>query len=494
MFEAAELGHEVSKQDFDRQEPELRTQLLAAQRELSAAKVPVILIVSGVEGAGKGAVVNRLNEWLDARGVVTHAFWTVTDEERERPPLWRFVRRLPERGQIGILFGSWYSEPIIDHALGQLDTGDLDQRLERIAELERMLTADGALVVKLWYHLSKKRQKKRLENKHKTWKSPSPAPFARDFAKHYDDFAATAEHAIRRTDTGECPWHVVEATDDRYRDLATGTILLEAFRHRLEGAQRESIAPPSHDVVIPEVPAANVSILDRVDVTQSLDDETYRDERRRLQARLNQLSWMAWKKGRSAVVVFEGWDAAGKGGAIRRMTAALDARLTRVIQSAAPSDEERAHHYLWRFWRHIPRAGHVTIYDRSWYGRVLVERVEGFATRDEWMRAYAEINHFEEALTDHGVAVLKFWIHISQEEQLRRFEERAATPHKAHKITEEDWRNREKWAAYESAVNDMVSRTSTAHAPWTLVAGNDKRFGRIQVLRTAVERLEEELD
>jgi polyphosphate kinase 2 (PPK2 family) len=188
--------------------------------------------------------------------------------------------------------------------------------------------------------------------------------------------------------------------------------------------------------------------------------------------------------------MFEGWDAAGKGGAIRRVTAALDARDYKVIPIAAPTDEEKAHHYLWRFWRHLSKAGRVTIYDRSWYGRVLVERIEGFASTEEWMRAYSEINDFEEQLIDSGMVLGKFWVHITKEEQAARFEARAQIPWKAWKLTEEDWRNRDKWDAYESAVNDMIERTSTRKAPWTLIEGNNKHFARVKVLETVCEKLE----
>jgi polyphosphate kinase 2 (PPK2 family) len=190
------------------------------------------------------------------------------------------------------------------------------------------------------------------------------------------------------------------------------------------------------------------------------------------------------------ILVFEGWDAAGKGGVIRRITAAMDARDYRVIPIAAPNDEERAHHYLWRFWRQIPGAGRMTIFDRSWYGRVLVERVEGFATEAEWTRAYAEIVDFEQQLYDHRALILKFWIHIDSAEQLKRFRSRQDTPYKDYKITEEDYRNRERRNDYELAANEMLGRTWTEYAPWHLVEGNDKRFARIKVLKIICDQLE----
>ncbi len=229
-------------------------------------------------------------------------------------------------------------------------------------------------------------------------------------------------------------------------------------------------------------------------LTSSVDDKAYRRAMEQYSDQLYDLAWKARAQGVNTVAVFEGWDAAGKGGAIRRVTQAMDARLYRVISVAAPSDEEKAHHYLWRFWRHVPRQGFHTIYDRSWYGRVLVERIEGFATDFAWQRAYNEINSFEEQLVDHGTVVLKFWVHIDPEEQLRRFREREQTPWKQHKITAEDWRNRERWADYERAVTDMVVRTSTEIAPWTLVPGNDKRVARVEILKTYCERLAAALD
>ena len=235
------------------------------------------------------------------------------------------------------------------------------------------------------------------------------------------------------------------------------------------------------------------TVLDSVDLTQRLGRARYKDRLDKLQDRLQDLGWQAYLEKRSVVALFEGWDAAGKGSAIRRVTRAIDPRLFRLVQIAAPTDEERAHHYLWRFWRQLQRDGRCTFFDRSWYGRVLVERVEGFASPAEWRRAYGEINQFEEQLADHGIIVMKFWLHISPEEQERRFRLREQTPHKQHKLTEDDWRNRDRWHDYEIAVDQMVSHTSTRNAPWTLVSGNDKRYARVQILETFCETIEEAL-
>lgn len=490
MFESAELHRVISKADFEAALPDLRSRLLAAQRELRKTRHSVIIIVSGVEAAGKSEVVNRLHEWLDARGLSAHAFWRDSDEERERPRYWRFWRTLPPRGTIGILFGSWYTQPIIDRVFRKSSRAELDRELQRIAFFERMLAQDGAAIVKLWFHVPRDEEKRRIERDAKK-KTARYGPLAKGFTREFERFAKVSERAIRMTDTAEAPWRIIEATDDRHRDLTAARIVLET----LEDLVAPKPAPVESPIVLAhaderaEVSSKSSTVLDRVDLKRKIAAEKYGSELARAQSKLGRLAWKAWERGRSAVLVFEGWDAAGKGGAIRRVIAPIDARLYRVISIAAPTDEERAQHYLWRFWRQIPRSGLITVYDRSWYGRVLVERVEGFATVDEWSRAYREINDFEEQLVESGIVLMKFWLHVDAKEQLRRFRERQRIAWKQHKITEEDWRNREKWDLYRHAVHDMVTHTSSSIAPWTLVPANDKRLARLAVLREVVERL-----
>lgn len=492
MFEAAELGRKISKAEFDKIEPELHTSLLTIQRELMQTNITVVVIVSGVEGAGKGEVVNRLNKWLDTRGISTNAFWDESDEERERPAYWRFWRRLPPRGTIGIMFGSWYTRPIIDFVFRRIDATEYEKRLQRISKFEHMLSQDGALIIKFWFHMSAKDQRKQLEKENKDKKY---SPLLKKFSKRYKQFSQASEHAIRATDQGVSPWHVVEATDRRYRDATVGRILHDALLIRLKQRKAEgNNKTVGNEGKLVATTANDLTVLSGVDTGRTITDKAYDKQLKKYQNKFYQLSWQAKQEKRSSIAMFEGWDASGKGGGIRRMTASMDARLYKTISVAAPTDEEQAQHYLWRFWRHIPRAGYVTIYDRSWYGRVLVERVEGFAKEHEWQRAFQEINDFEEQLFEHGIILSKFWIHITKDEQLRRFKEREKTPWKAHKITDEDWRNREKWEAYEHAIDDMVTHTSTEYAPWTLVPGNDKRVARVEILKAACERLEEGLD
>lgn len=499
MFATAKIGRSLSKAAYKAEVEELRTQLLEAQLALREKQVPVYVIIAGIEGAGKGEVVNRLDEWLDARGVNVYAFWEETDEERLRPRAWRFWRAMPRRGEIGIFFGGWYLHPIEQRFSRLWDDADLDQCLRSTREMERMLINDGAVIVKCWYHFSEKVQRRRLKalarSDRSRWKM---LPKKSKFSEQYIRFEDVADRVVRGTDIGRAPWHIIEATDHRYRDMTTGRILLHAMQEALAQSpvadRRVDDSPPKlNGDLLPEAAEARITLLDRVDLAQTINRDYYRKRLDELQAELNDLAWKAYTRDISTVLVFEGVDAAGKGGAIRRVTQAVDARLREVIPIAAPTDEEIAHHYLWRFWRHIPRAGRMTVFDRSWYGRVLVERVEGFTSHANWARAYLEINDFEEQLTRAGIIVQKFWLQISKEEQLARFEARANTPYKAYKITDEDWRNREKWDEYRTAVNEMLARTSAKHAPWNLIAGNDKRFARIQVLEIVTDALREAL-
>lgn len=502
MFEAAELGRKLSKKEFQAVEPDLHTRLLEAQQLLKKSNTSVIIIVSGVEGAGKGEVVNRLSEWLDTRDIKTTAFWEVTDEQRLRPDYWRFWRTLPERGTIGIMFGSWYTQPIIDRVFGKIDDGDFEQALRRIVEFERMLVQDGALIIKFWFHLPKHEVEKQLKKDQGILEMKiKKSPLLEKFSKQYDAFASVSERAIRISDKGQSPWHLIEATDRRYRDITVGQILLNAMEAKLgEEKQNEKNdeANAEEEIQVTHLTdnfeANRLTILDHVDLTRTLSDKQYNDELKHYQGKLFDLAWKAHHQKKSVVAVFEGWDASGKGGAIRRVTRAIDARLYRVLSVAAPTDEEKAHQYLWRFWRHIPLAGYISIYDRSWYGRVLVERVEGFAREEEWKRSYNEINHFEEQLCESGIIMLKFWIHLGKDEQLKRFKEREKTPWKMHKITDEDWRNRERWDDYKEAVNDMVAHTSTEFAPWSLISGNDKKVARVEIIKTLCEAMEKNLD
>jgi len=492
MFESAEVGHAVDKETFQKEEEKLRAKLLEAQRALRAqARFPVLLLISGVDGAGKSETLAQLYEWMDARYLTTLAFAAPTDEERERPYMWRYWRALPPHGRTGAFAGSWYSTPIARRIEGKISRGKLDKRLDEINRFEAMLVNEGALLLKFWLHLTREGQRRRLrqlESDPRTAWRVTKESWER--TRTYDDLQRVAGHVLRLTNTAWAPWSIVDGTDDRYRHLRVGTELLLALEERLaqkHGRPHATTAPP-----VPR-PADDRNVLSALDMDQRLPEKKYELQLAKWQGRLSELARHKRFARRSLVLAFEGMDAAGKGGSIRRLTAALDPRRFQVVPVAAPSEEERAHPYLWRFWRQLPRLGQVTIFDRSWYGRVLVERVEGLCKEEDWLRAYAEINDFENELVTAGVIVLKFWLQITEDEQLRRFKSREQVEHKRFKITSDDWRNRGKWPQYQNAAVDMIDRTSTGHAPWIVVPANDKNFARVAVARTVVKRLEKEL-
>ncbi len=488
MFESAELGHSIADRIYKRELPKLREELLNTQHDLlKHSKFPVIIIIGGVDGAGKGETVNILNEWMDPRHIHTHAFGEMTDEERERPRMWRYWRALPPKGRIGILFGAWHTDPIVNRVMGKTNDAELEPAMQEIVRFERMLVDEGALILKFWFHLSRKAQKKRLqaiEADPKTRWRVTETDWER--FKVYDKFRKISETALRATSTGHAPWNVIEGSDPNYRYLTVGRAILAALKHRLAG-DRPAM---TRSAPLPEPALDGRTMLSGLDYGKTLGRKTYRSELEKYQGRLSLLTRHKKFRDKSLIAVFEGADAAGKGGSIRRVTGALDARHYQITPVASPTEDERAQPYLWRFWRNLPRRGRVTIFDRSWYGRVLVERVEKFCSEEDWMRAYHEINDFEAQLAQAGGIVTKFWVTITKEEQLKRFREREKTPFKSFKITAEDWRNRKKWNAYELAVSDMIERTSNACAPWVLIPANDKYFARIEILKTLCERIE----
>ena len=492
MFDSAELKHDVDKATYRREEPKLREALLNAQYDLKQnGRFATLILIAGVEGAGKGEMVNLLNEWMDPRHIEVSGFAEPSDEEQERPRIWRYWRALPPKGKIGIFFGAWHTQPIVDRVMGCIGSGKFDRHIAEILRFERMLCNEGVLLLKFWFHLSKAQQKARLKSLEKDpqtrWRVTK---LDWQLYKSYDKFRNVCEPFVRMTSTGEAPWMVVSGADPQYRALTIGNTILAALRERLDEKPVKRL-PDRTPPLLP--PVDNLNVLRALKLDRPLTKKTYERELEKWQGRLNLLSRDPRFREISVVAVFEGNDAAGKGGAIRRVTRALDARRYNTVAVAAPTEEERAQPYLWRFWRHIPRRGRFEIFDRSWYGRVLVERVEGFCAEADWMRAYTEINDFENQLASQGIVVVKCWLAISKEEQYQRFKAREKIGFKRFKITEEDWRNRKKWDQYELAVCDMIDRTSTAAAPWTLVEANNKYYARLKVLKTFCGAIESAL-
>lgn len=484
-FAVVSQRQKMSKADFKAQLPELRYQLLTLQQQLREAKFPVVVVFAGVDGGGKHETVNVLNEWLDPRWLITRAYDQPSDEEAQRPKWWRYWRDLPPAGQIGLFLSSWYSKPLVDYVHYRDSEDAFAEQLADISHFERGLVDNGALVLKFWMHLDRNAQRKRFQRLEKDeqqrWqlRDTDWANWAR-----YNRFQSAAATLMESTSAPGRSWQLVDGYNPRHRAVTVAKAIHAAVKQRMD-------SPAKRPAATYQQGGGKFAALD---MTQQLDKASYRVRLTELQAELAVLHRQAVEKGISTILVFEGWDAAGKGGAIRRLIHPLEAKNYRVIPIAAPTQEELAQHYLWRFWRHLPRDGKVTIFDRSWYGRALVERIEGFCSEADWQRSFNEINEFEQALGDHGAVLCKFWLHITPEEQLARFKDREKTAYKAWKLTDEDWRNREQWDNYVQAAEDIFANCSPYTAPWTLVEANQKEFARIKVLETVCSKLRKALD
>lgn len=488
-FEEAERDPDISKEQARPLITELRSELLKAQyARLENPQRSLLIVVAGIDGAGKGATVNLIHEWMDSRHIRTLAFGPPTDEETRFPLFWRYWKHLPAKGRTGIVFGSWYAPLLQLLSEKSPKQADIERLAASIRDFEALISRDGVQVLKLWYHLSRDAQKRRIA---KLESDPDTAwmvqPQDHLVARSFKRIREVAAHMLALTDTPQAPWTVIPSADDRMRNVATGQAILSALREPMPSAAR--LGTPAR----PALPRGGRRPLSRVDYSASLSENEYDDQLAHWRGRLaRQVRSKAFAR-QQLVLLFEGNDAAGKGSTIRRITHALDARQFCAVPISAPTDEERARPYLWRFWRALPAPGNITIFDRSWYGRVLVERVERFAKPAEWQRAYEEINQFEQQLAENNILLIKFWLAITKDVQLERFRARERSPFKSFKITEEDWRNRAKWSAYTRAANDMIDLTSTRHAPWHVVSANDKRHARITVLETVVKALDERL-
>ncbi len=501
--------------DHEAETGALRIELVGLQHELKAAERSVLVLLCGDDRVGVDDAVRRLHEWMDARFLATQVVDRPRRFERERPWFWRHWLALPRRGQVGLHVGAWPLHALRERILDGVGGRTFRRRIEEACMFERTLVADGTVLLKLWIDLPRKALRRRLE---RARRDPDVAWRYEESDWTIYDHDARVRPLVRRwlagTDAPGARWRRVDGRRAVERDLAIGRAVRDALltalgRPPLPAAAEEEApasaespaeapAAPTPAASTPAAPASAEpapapSPLAAVDLAASIDVARYERRLEKLQTRVGRAAVRAHRAGTSSVIVFEGWDASGKGGAIRRLTWSMRPRDYHVVPIAAPTDEERAHHYLWRFWRRLPGAGDVVIFDRSWYGRVLVERVEGFCPEPAWRRAYDEIVDFESQLIEHGYVLVKFWLHIDAEEQLERFRAREGSPEKRFKIGPEDWRNRSRWADYEAAVTEMIARTSTADAPWTVVPANDKRIARVTVLREVARRLERAL-
>ena len=492
MLDTLNLELALDKNTYNTQIESLMRQLQSLQKACWDKKQPMVVVLEGWAAAGKGGLVRKMVGYMDPRGFTVHPIWPPNEEEQKYPFLWRFWKQLPARGSIGIFYHSWYIHVLEDRLFQRVEAAQVPLVMQQINAFERQLVDDGVAIAKFWIHLSQKELKKRLKkyasNSLESWRV-RPEDWQQE--KNYDRYVALAEEMLIHTSTGSAPWTLVEGDCQRWARVKVLTQFVATITEALD--RLHCYVPLASLPPQERLNPAEPNLLAQVDLGQSLSKSEYKVQLSREQVKLRKLQLSIYENQIPVLILFEGWDAAGKGGAIKRLTDILDPRSYNVNAFAAPTDEEKAHHYLWRFWRRLPMAGTIGIFDRSWYGRVLVERVEGFAKDNEWRRAYREINEFETQLTSHGYVVVKFWLHISQEEQLRRFEERQNDPFKHYKLTEEDWRNREKWPLYEVAVNQTIQRTSTPTAPWTLIAANDKYFARVKVIQTVSQAIVREL-
>jgi polyphosphate:AMP phosphotransferase len=495
MLKNVDLSREVAKAEYKRLKSDLDLKLADLQRQVKAQGIPVIILFEGWSASGKGTLINQLILPLDPRGFAVYSASGPTEEEKFYPFLWRFWKRTPTRGRLAIFDRSWNRRVVTDRVEGQIKGKQLRQGLEDIRSFERQLTDDGVVMVKFFLHISKHEQKQRFdvlrESAATAWRV-TETDLRQN--KQYADYLEAAEEMLTETDTEYAPWTVVEAHDRRFATLKAFTTVIDALERGVAVAGRKGDEAPAPLVQpAPAINAFKTTALEHVDLSVSLTAEEYAGRLKAAQNRLRELEHQIYRRRMPVVIAYEGWDAAGKGGNIRRLTQNLDPRGYEVIPIAAPNDIEKAHHYLWRFWAQLPKAGHIAIFDRTWYGRVLVERVEGFCTEAQWRRAYREINAMEQQLVHFGTVLFKFWLHIDPDEQLRRFQERQEEVHKQWKITEEDWRNRSKLDQYRDAVEEMLYRTSTRHAPWTIVESNCKWYARVKVLETVCETIRQAL-
>ncbi len=504
MLEKIDLSRKAEKEVYRQVKETYGPRLGLAQRRLKEAGIPVLILFDGMDAAGKGTQINRLFQFLDPRGCDVYASSRVTEDEAMRPFLWRFWTLTPENGRIAVFDRSWYRKVREDRFEGKTAKKELAEAFRDICSFEKQLTDSKAVIIKLFLYISREEQKKRfkkLEESGETAWRVTKEDWKRN--EDYDRYLKINEEMLERTDTEYAPWTIIEATDKSYgamKILKTVTETLEdALEKRAEEERLKAEKKKAAEMLLKagENPAENSryqnGVLSGIDLSKTMTREAYKKEIDRLQKKLELLHSELYRLRIPVVLGFEGWDAGGKGGAIRRLTSHLDPRGYQVCPTAAPNDIEKKHHYLWRFWNHMPKAGHIAIFDRTWYGRVMVERIEGFCREEDWRRAYQEINEMESHLVNAGAVVLKFWLQIDKDEQKRRFEERMRIPEKQWKITDEDWRNREKWDQYELAVNEMLVRTSTTYAPWIVVEGNCKYYARVKVLRTVVEALEKKI-
>ena len=476
---------------------ELKQRLKAAEEKLSQQqmklkekRLPVLVLIEGWGAAGKGSAIGQIIKNIDPRFFKVFSMpSTPTEEERRRPFLYRFFEKIPEAGKFTFLDSGWMDQIMKERLDGKLDDKAYAQRVDSVKRFERGLTDNGYLVLKFFFHISKKEQESRIEallsEKDTAWRVSEGDLWQN---RHYDKCLEAFDRYLDDTNTPSAPWYIVNSKSKKFAELQVMETLCMGIETALHN---ESLAVPLLQNAFPLIKMPKLRDVPLEGKT--LDEEEYKKELKELQAKLGQLHNRLYRKRVPVIIAYEGWDAARKGRNLKRLTGALDPRGFEVHPIASPEPHEKARHYLWRFWTRLPKDGHIAIFDRTWYGRVMVERLEGFCSENDWQRAYYEMNEFEQELHNWGAVILKFWVQIDKDTQLARFTERQNTPSKQWKITDEDWRNREKWDLYEQAVDEMLQKTSTTYAPWHILESVDKKYARIKALHIVIDALEKAL-
>ncbi|SHH14364.1 polyphosphate:AMP phosphotransferase [Clostridium grantii] len=495
MLNELDLSRKIEKNNYKIIMNDLEKKLEFLVRKVKDLGIPVILVFEGWGASGKGTLINKVILPLDPRLFKVYTINNFNEEEKLRPFLWTFWTKTPQDGMISIFDKSWYRKALVERMDNRIEGEELNSVFNDIRSFEKQLADDGNIILKFYLHISKKEQKKRfkdLEKNDSTKWRVTEADWKHN--KEYEKYIPIIEEMIEETSFEYAPWTAVEATDSNFATVKVFSKIIEVLEEKINFKESKNKKDIEFNAQETNKDKVKTSLLSNIDLTKSLSREEYKERLKICQKKIRELEYEIYMKRIPVIIAYEGWDAAGKGGNIKRLTERMDPRGYEVVPIAAPSKEELAHHYLWRFWKEVPKGGHITIFDRTWYGRVLVERIEALCSQEEWKRAYKEINEMEKQFSNFGAVVVKFWLQIDKDVQLERFRERENNPEKRWKITDEDWRNREKYDLYEEAISEMLVKTNTKYAPWTIIESNDKYYARIKALKTVIKALEDKLN